>query len=565
MENFIVEINGLKFEANANDTILDVAHRNGIDIPTLCYLKNLNEPASCRVCMVEVEGMKNLITACSTKVRENMVIKTTTNRVLRARRNAVELLLSNHNKHCLTCQKNTNCALQKLCVKLNCNSEKYAGEISKFLIDDTNHAISRDDSKCILCGKCVEVCAKRQGCSAITKINRGFDTKIGACFDRPMQDSACIGCGQCTLVCPTGALVMKNNINEVLDILDEDDVIKVAQVAPSVRVAIGEEFGGEIGAFEEGKMVTALKECGFDYVFDVNNGADFTVIEEGNELIQRLTEKKGLPLFTSCCPAWFSYCEKFYPEFVNNLSTAKSPNEMLGSLVKYYFEQQGKKVKIVSIMPCTAKKREVIAHGEIDQSITTRELAKLIRMKNINFNTLPESKFDNPFGEYSGAGLIFGVTGGVTEAALRYAVYKLTGRKQDVIDAVRYSNGVKEVDVSIGEQIIRLAIVHGTANAPRVLEAIKTGEKMYDFVEIMACPGGCVNGGGQPLVDYNEVSVDEVIKKRSASIYKADGDCKFKESSENESVRKICEELLHGDHELIHKLLHYIHDGKRVY
>jgi len=565
MENFIVEINGLKFEANANDTILDVARRNGIDIPTLCYLKNLNEPASCRVCMVEVEGMKNLVTACSTKVRENMVIKTTTNRVLRARRNAVELLLSNHNKHCLTCQKNTNCALQKLCVKLNCNSEKYAGEISKFLIDDTNHAISRDDSKCILCGKCVEVCAKRQGCSAITKINRGFDTKIGACFDRPMQDSACIGCGQCTLVCPTGALVMKNNINEVLDILDEDDVIRVAQVAPSVRVAIGEEFGGEIGAFEEGKMVTALKECGFDYVFDVNNGADFTVIEEGNELIQRLTEKKGLPLFTSCCPAWFSYCEKFYPEFVNNLSTAKSPNEMMGSLVKYYFEQQGKKVKIVSIMPCTAKKREVIAHGEIDQSITTRELAKLIRMKNINFNTLPESKFDNPFGEYSGAGLIFGVTGGVTEAALRYAVYKLTGRKQNVIDAVRYSNGVKEVDVSIGEQIIRLAIVHGTANAPRVLEAIKTGEKMYDFVEIMACPGGCVNGGGQPLVDYNEVSVDEVIKKRSASIYKADGDCKFKESSENESVRKIYEELLHGDHELIHKLLHYIHDGKRVY
>lgn len=565
MENFIVEINGLKFEANANDTILDVARRNGIDIPTLCYLKNLNEPASCRVCMVEVEGMKNLVTACSTKVQENMVIKTTTNRVLRARRNAVELLLGNHNKHCLTCQKNTNCALQKLCVKLNCNSEKYAGEISKFLIDDTNHAISRDDSKCILCGKCVEVCAKRQGCSAITKINRGFDTKIGACFDRPMQDSACIGCGQCTLVCPTGALVMKNNINEVLDILDEDDVIKVAQVAPSVRVAIGEEFGGEIGAFEEGKMVTALKECGFDYVFDVNNGADFTVMEEGNELIQRLTEKKGLPLFTSCCPAWFSYCEKFYPEFVNNLSTAKSPNEMMGSLVKYYFEQQGKKVKIVSIMPCTAKKREVIAHGEIDQSITTRELAKLIRMKNINFNTLPESKFDNPFGEYSGAGLIFGVTGGVTEAALRYAVYKLTGRKQNVIDAVRYSNGVKEVDVSIGEQIIRLAIVHGTANAPRVLEAIKTGEKMYDFVEIMACPGGCVNGGGQPLVDYNEVSVDEVIKKRSASIYKADGDCKFKESSENESVRKIYEELLHGDHELIHKLLHYIHDGKRVY
>ncbi len=565
MESFLININGIDCTASEGDTILDVAKRNGIDIPTLCFLKDLNEPASCRVCVVEVEGLRNLVTACTTKVRAGMVVKSTTNRVLRARRNAVELLLSNHNKNCLTCPKSMDCSLQTLSAKLNCNSEKYAGEVSKFLVDDTNHAISRDDSKCILCGKCIAVCAKRQGCSAITKINRGFDTKIGSAFDRPMQDSACIGCGQCTLVCPTGALVMKNNINDCLDILDEKDVIKVAQVAPSVRVAIGEEFGGEIGAFEEGKMVTALKECGFDYVFDVNCGADYTVIEEGNELIQRLTEKKGLPLFTSCCPAWFSYAEKFYPEFVNNLSTAKSPNEMLGSLVKYYFEQQGKKVKIVSVMPCTAKKREVLAHGEIDVSITTRELAKLIKMKNINFNTLPESKFDNPFGEYTGAGLIFGVTGGVTEAALRYAVYKLTGKKQDIIQAVRYNEGVKEVDVSIGEMVIRLAIIHGTANVPKVLEAIKSGERMYDFVEVMACPGGCVNGGGQPLVDYNNTSVEEVIKKRSASIYKADGDCKFKESSENESVKKIYEELLHGDHELIHKLLHYIHDGKRVY
>lgn len=564
-KEFSVNINGFEYKAHEGETILEVARRNGVDIPTLCFLKNLNEPASCRVCMVEVEGLKNLVAACSTAVREGMIIKTTTNRVLRARRNAIELLLSNHNKNCLTCPKSMKCELQKLSAKFNCNPEKYAGEISKFKVDDTNLAISRDDSKCILCGKCISVCAKRQGCYAITKINRGFDTKIGACFDRPMQESACIGCGQCTLVCPTGALVMRSSLNNVLDILDEKDVIKVAQVAPSVRVAIGEEFGGEIGAFEEGKMVTALKECGFDYVFDVNTGADFTVIEEGNELLQRLTSGEGLPLFTSCCPAWFSYCEKFYPEFVNNLSTAKSPNEMMGSLVKYYFESLGKKVKIVSVMPCTAKKREVVARGEIDESITTRELAQLIKMKNINFNTLAESKFDAPFGEYSGAGLIFGVTGGVTEAALRYAVYKLTGKKQNIIEAVRYSEGVKEVNVSIGERVIRLAIIHGTANVPKVLETIKSGEKMYDFIEVMACPGGCVNGGGQPLVDYNTISVEEVIKKRGSSLYKADGDCKFKESSENESVKKIYSELLKGDHELIHKLLHYTHDGKRVY
>lgn len=557
-------IDGIPVVADSNDTILEVAKKVKIDIPTLCFLKNINEPASCRICVVEIEGLKKLMTSCTTKVREGMVVKTNSSRVINARKKVMELLLSNHNKNCLNCPKNLKCYFQSLCEKFSVNTERYAGETSSNTIDDSNHAIVRDDSKCILCGKCISVCAKRQGCSAITKINRGFATKIGTAFDRPLQESPCVGCGQCVLVCPTGALTQKTEIHEVLDLLDEKDVIKVAQVAPAVRVAIGEEFGEKIGSFAEGKMVSALKAIGFDYVFDVNMGADFTVVEEANELIEKLTSGKGLPLFTSCCPAWFNYCEKFYPDYVKNLSTSKSPNEMLGSLVKYFFESQGKKVKIVSIMPCTAKKREILARGTIDKSLTTRELAQLIRLKSINFERLDDSKFDDPFGEYTGAGLIFGVTGGVTEAALRYATYKLTGKKQDIIESVRYGDGVKEVTVNLGDKKLNLAIVHGLANAPKVMDALQSGDKKYDFVEVMACPGGCVNGGGQPFVDYNLHDVNEVILKRSQSIYNADGNMKFKSTEDNKGVKKIYKDVLHDDKALIHKLLHYEHD-KNIY
>lgn len=560
-----VVIDNVFYDAKNGETILEVARRNNIDIPTLCFLKGVNEPASCRVCVVEVEGVKNLCTACSTKVRDGMVIKTNTKKVIDARRNALELLLSNHNKKCLSCERNLNCELQRLTEQFSCDVSKFEGEVTASLVDDSNHAIVRDTSKCILCGKCVAVCAKRQGCHAIGKINRGFETKIAPAFEKSMQDSTCVGCGQCTLVCPTAALTVKSDLDDVLEILDKKDVIKVAQVAPAVRVSIAEAFGAKIGTFAEGKMVTALKKCGFDFVFDVNMGADLTVVEEANELIEKLKEGKGLPLFTSCCPAWFNYCEKFYPEFVSNLSTTKSPNEMLGSLVKYCLEKKNKKVEIVSVMPCTAKKREILAHGVIDKSITTRELAKLIKLKGIDFNSLVDSKFDDPFGEYTGAGLIFGVTGGVTEAALRYAVYKLTGKRQNIIEDVRYSGGIKEVTVSIGNTKLNLAIVHGLANAEKLLGAIKSGKKQYHFVEVMACPGGCVNGGGQILVDYNKTPIEEVIKKRSAAVYKADGDCKFKISDENRGVQKIYSELLKGDHKLIHKLLHYVHTDKKFY
>lgn len=563
--NMKVVIDNKEFEANSDETILEVARRNNIDIPTLCFLKGINEPASCRVCVVEVEGARNLCTACSTKVRDGMIVRTNTKKVIDARKNALELLLSNHNKKCLSCPRNLKCELQRLTEQFNCDASKYEGDITNSSFDDSNFSIVRDTSKCILCGKCVAVCSQRQGCYAIGKMNRGFETKIGTAFDDPMQESTCVGCGQCTLVCPTAALTLKSNLEDVINILDKKDVIKVAQVAPAVRVSIAEAFGFEIGTFAEGKMVAALKQCGFDYVFDVNNGADFTVIEEANELIEKISEGKGLPLFTSCCPAWFNYLEKFYPEFVNNMSSTKSPNEMLGSLVKYYFEKQGKKVEIVSVMPCTAKKREILAHGVIDKSITTRELADLIKLKGIDFRSIEDKQFDNPFGEYSGAALIFGVTGGVTEAALRYTVFKLTGKKQDIVEDVRYSEGIKEVTVSIGDLKLNLAIVHGLANAKKVLENIKEGKKQYHFIEVMACPGGCVNGGGQILVDYNKTPVEEVIKKRSEAIYRADGNCKFRGSNENKSVEKIYKELLNNDKHLIHNLMHYVHTDKNLY
>lgn len=552
-------IDNRKITANSSDTILQACKKNDIEIPTLCYLKDVNTPASCRVCVVEVEGAKNLVTSCSTLVKNGMIIKTNSNKVIKARKTALELLLSNHNKNCLNCPKNLKCDFQKLCEQFHCNTENYAGKVTTSEIDDSNHAIIRDDSKCILCGKCVAVCKLKQGCSAITKINRGFVTKIGTSFDRCLQESSCVGCGQCVLVCPTGALTQKNEVKDVLNILDKTDVIKVAQVAPAVRVAIGEEFGNKIGTFAEGKMVTALKQIGFDYVFDVNMGADFTIVEEAQELIEHISRGADKPLFTSCCPAWFNYCQKNYPEFEHCISSSKSPNEMLGSIVKHYFEKQGKKVQIVSVMPCTAKKREILAHGVIDKSITTRELAELIKLKSINFNALAESKFDNPFGEYSGGALIFGVTGGVTEAALRYAIYKLTGKKQNIINDVRFSKGIKEVSVSLGDKKLNLAIIHGLANAPKVLENIKTGKKHYDFIEVMACPGGCVNGGGQPFVDYGKISIDKVIKLRSKTLYKVDGTIKFKDASDNKGVSKIYSELFNNDKKLIHKLLHYTH------
>ena len=563
MEQFEIIIDNQKVKVNSNQTILEAAKSIGINIPTLCYLKDINEPASCRVCVVEVEGARNLVTSCNTKVRPNMVVNTTSERVLNARKTTVELLLSNHNKNCLSCSRNLNCTLQKLSKDLHCDADRFKGEVTESKLDFTSPSIVRDQSKCILCGRCVAVCSSRQGVDAIGKIGRGFNTTIGCAFEKGLEESTCVGCGQCINVCPTGALREVNDINKVLGFLNDKEVETVVQVAPSVRVALAEEFGAEIGTFCEGKMVSALRKLGFNHIYDVNVAADFTIVEESKELLDRINNKTApLPMFTSCCPGWYKFAEEFAPEFIPNISTCKSPNEMLGSLVKYYFEKQNKKVRIVSIMPCTAKKHEIRRNGEIDANLTTRELAELIRHKNIDFNALNDEKFDNPFGTYSGAALIFGATGGVMEAALRTAnKYLNKDEKPADIEVVRNSIGRKEVEIKTDTITLKVAIVNGLQNAKNLLKDIKEGKADFHFIEVMACPGGCVNGGGQPIVDYSKTPLKEVIAKRSAPLYNEDSKNSVRASHENQAVLEVYKNLLNNDEELIHKLLH-IHGTK---
>ena len=561
MEQFEITINGKKVLADASKTILDVAKENNIKIPTLCFLKDINEVSSCRVCVVEVEGARNLVTACSAKCAPNMVIKTNSEKVLKSRKTTVELLLSNHNKNCLSCPKNLNCELQKLSKDLGCDADEFKGEMPKYALDTSSKCIIRDNSKCILCGRCVAVCEKRQGVSAISKDHRGFVTQIGCAFENPITQSSCIGCGQCTLVCPTGALMEKNDVNMKIKYLNDPEIETVVQVAPSVRVALAEEFGNEIGTFTEKKMATALHMLGFDHVYDVNNGADFTIVEESKELIDRLTKKTGpLPMFTSCCPAWYKYVIDNEPKMIDNLSTCKSPNEMLGAIVKYKLAKETKKqIKVISIMPCTAKKMEIARDGIIDISLTTRELAELIKKQGIKYNSLPDGEFDKPFGEYSGAALLFGATGGVMEAALRTAIETIENKTYDVtptFEVVRNSPGRKEAEIKAGDLTLRVAIVNGLANAKKLLADIKSGKTTLDFIEVMACPGGCVNGGGQPYVDYNETELKDVIKKRSQSIYKVDEKMANRQSHKNSELKDIYKNLFKGDEHLIHELLH---------
>lgn len=547
-----ITINKNVYEANAGESILDVARRNHVDIPTLCYIKEINEVGSCRLCVVEVEGMKNLVTSCTTKVRDGMVVTTYNERIHKARKTAIELLLSNHNSKCLSCDKNTKCTLQRLSYELGCDEDRFAGKKIEMKPDHSNGAIVRDASKCILCGKCAAVCSAIQGIEAIGKINRGFDTQIGCAFESPVGESSCIGCGQCVLVCPCGALTQEYNITEAQKLLADKNTKVVAQVAPAVRVAIGEEWDGNLGEFNEGKMITALRLLGFDKVYDVNVGADLTIIEESNELLDRINNGGKLPMFTSCCPAWYNYVEKMRPEFVENLSTCRSPNEMMGSIIKHIEPE----TKVVSIMPCTAKKREIKKFGKVDVSLTTRELVRMIRGAKIDFANLEEGKFDKPFGEYSGGGLIFGTTGGVMEAALRVAIHKLTGENKVDYTEVRNSTGIKEATVSAGDIKINIAVVHGIKNAQTLLDEIKAGKKNFHFVEVMACPGGCVNGGGQPFVDYDKVCRETVCQSRSKTLYETDKKMSVRYSDKSPVVKYVYDEVLKNDKDLAHKLLH---------
>ena len=567
-----IKINGKPVEVQEGKTILEAARENNIHIPTLCYLKDLNQIGACRMCLVEIKGARALQAACVYPVSEGLEIYTNSAKVRNARKATLELILSNHERKCLTCIRNRNCELQKLCDELGIEDIRYEGKNIEYELDTSSPSLVRDNNKCILCRRCVAAC-KNQGISVIDCVERGFNTHIAPYFEKPINDAACIYCGQCIVACPVGALYEKNDIPQVNDAIDDSEKHVVVQVAPAVRAALGEEFGLPIGTPVTGKMVAALKRLGFDKVFDTDTGADLTIMEEGTEFIERFTKGENLPIITSCSPGWVKYCEHNYPEFLPNLSTCKSPMEMFGAVIKSYYAEKGginkDKIFSVAVMPCTSKKFEASRSEhttsggrDIDVSLTTRELARMIKQAGIDFVNLPDEQFDTPFGEATGAGVIFGTTGGVMEAAIR-TVYEILEKKPlDDLDvkAVRGLDGVKEATLKIAGKDVKVAIVHGTKNAKTILEKIKNGEK-YDFIEIMACPGGCIHGGGQPIVDARVKADVDVKAKRAEALYSEDRNAKMRKSHENPVIIKLYEEFFgepcgHKSHELLHT--HYV-------
>ena len=512
-ENLItLTIDGQKVKAKEGTTILQAAKQPGIDIPTLCFLKDINEVGDCRMCIVEVEGRRGFATSCIQTVEEGMVVHTHTPNVLEARHVILDLIISNHAKDCLTCTRSGNCELQTLAVKFNVLNVEFEGERTKHKVDNISPSIERDFNKCILCRRCIAACKNVQKIGAIDCISRGFESCISTVGDKSLNDVNCTFCGQCIEACPTGALHEKETINDVWVKLKDKDTYVIVQTAPAVRVALGEEFGMDIGTNVTGKMVTALKRLGFDKVFDTNTGADFTIMEEANEFVQRIQNNGVLPMITSCSPGWVRYIEMNYPELLPHLSTCKSPHEMLGAILKtYYAKKEGidpKNIYVVSVMPCIAKKferqRDELKNNDlynVDNVITTRELSRMIKQANIEFNKLEDSEFDLPLGEATGAGAIFGTTGGVMEAALRTAQDTLTGKDMNEIDfkEVRGGKGIKKSKVNIAGKDLKVVAASGLANAKEILEEIKNKKADYQFVEIMACPGGCVMGGGQPI------------------------------------------------------------------
>ena len=579
METVNIKINGMPVQAPAGSTILEAARLAHIDIPTLCFLKDINEIGACRICVVEVKGARSLVAACVYPIAEGMEITTNSPKVLDSRKKTLELILSDHDRKCLSCVRSTNCELQKLCNDLKVENETiYEGDRNNFDIDDSAAHMLRDNNKCILCRRCVAVCDKVQGIGVIGANERGFKTNISTAFDMDLAETSCVSCGQCIAVCPTGALQEKDSTEEVFKALNDPDKYVVVQTAPAVRAALGEAFGLPIGTNVEGKMVAALRRLGFKKVFDTDFAADLTIMEEATELLDRIKNGGKLPMITSCSPGWIKYCEHYYPDMLENLSSCKSPQQMFGAITKTYFAEKNnidpEKIVMVSVMPCTAKKFEIgrddqNAAGvpDVDISITTRELAKMIDRLGINFLSLPDEKFDDPLGESTGAAVIFGATGGVMEAALRTAVEFLTGDKLENLDFVdvRGTKGIKEASYNVAGMDIKVAVASGLANARQLLDDVKSGKADYHFIEIMGCPGGCVNGGGQPQLPASVRNFTDIRALRAAALYRQDAEMKIRKSHENPAIKKLYDEYLEkpGSHKA-HHILHTSYVARSV-
>ncbi|MFH0975364.1 MAG: NADH-dependent [FeFe] hydrogenase, group A6 [Spirochaetota bacterium] len=570
MSNVNVTIDNIKVAVETGSTVLEAANKAGVKIPTLCAWQELNhKPGACRVCMSEVDGQRSLVASCVFPVTEGMVIHTNTEKVRKARKMVVELLLANHPQECNFCVRNGNCDLQKVAEFVGLREVRF--DYTQFpkegVIDYSSPSIVRDSRKCIQCHRCVEVCDKIQTVSVLTPAYRGSDVKVSPAFNLPLVESNCVGCGQCILVCPVGALYEKDDVNEVWKALNDPTKHVIVQEAPAIRAALGEEFGMEPGSLVTGKMIAALRRLGFDKVFDTNFTADLTIIEEGNELLKRVKEGGKLPMITSCSPGWIKFCEHFYPDLLDHLSTCKSPQQMFGALAKtYYAETAGidpKNIVSVSIMPCTAKKtecnrEEMDSSGfrDVDFVLTTRELGRMIKEGGIDFLNLKDEDYDAPMGEYTGAATIFGATGGVMEAALRTVYAVVTGENLPSLDItpVRGLEGIKEATVKVGPLgDVKFAVAHGLGNARKLMDLIRAGKASYAFIEVMCCPGGCISGGGEPIPTNNEIR-----KKRSLALYADDGKVqKHRQSHENESVKKLYEKFLkeplgHKSHKLLH-------------